>query len=703
LQEKQFFSIREIVQKTFIEGSQDWTLEIDDKTYRIRTQPIYDNSDNIVNIMGAFDDVSERTRLQIELKAALKEAQQANSAKSSFLANMSHEMRTPLNAIIGLSELTIEVYDLNENVRVNFEKINNAGTNLLSMVNDILDISKVEAGRFALVPVEYDVPSLINDAVVQSIVHIGNKPIKFILDIDENIPASLFGDDLRIKQVLNNLLSNAFKYTEEGIVKLDISCERDGETIWVIVRVSDTGIGIRSENMESLFSNYAMVDSKSNRKVEGTGLGLAISKNLVEMMDGYIAVESEYGRGSVFTVKIKQQFTTDAKIGAEIINSLKNFHYSDHKRLRNSRMVKINMPYVRVLLVDDVVTNLDVTKGMMKLYGMQIDCVTSGYEAIDAVREERVRYDAIFMDHMMPKLDGIETTRIIREEIGTEYAKTVPIIALTANAIMGNEEMFLNKGFQAFISKPIDVMHLDSILYTWIVSKQSEETLLKAEKERVELHAKTTNKNLKNDLNILKNAFVEGIDFIQVMERFSGEEAYLDVLRSYYLQTPNLLKKLQTFGSDKLLSTEIEGIPLHEYGVIIHGLKGSSYSICADVVGQEAEKLEEAAKTGDIEFMMTRNASFISMVESLLLDLGVLLQSITNCVETKKEASAPDIDLLSRLLEAAKRYKAVAMEQIMSELEYYKYESGGDLVVWLREQINNLEYDAICARLESFI
>jgi signal transduction histidine kinase len=279
----------------------------------------------MINVVGNFDDITERTLLQAELKTALKEAQDANYAKTTFLANMSHEMRTPLNAVIGLSELALEDRVMDEAVKENLEKICNAGATLLSTVNDILDISKIEAGKLELVLVDYDIPGLINDAITQSIMRIGEKPIKFSLNIGEDLPTSLRGDDLRVKQIMNNLLSNAFKYTKAGTVELTVSCEREGDTVWMIIRVSDTGIGIRKDDMASLFLNYYKADLESNRNIEGAGLGLPITKNVAEMMGGSITVESEYGKGSVFTARFRQQFVTDAVIGAELADNLKKF------------------------------------------------------------------------------------------------------------------------------------------------------------------------------------------------------------------------------------------------------------------------------------------------------------------------------------------------------------------------------------------
>jgi len=405
----------------------------------------------------------------LELAELSEKVMTASKAKTKFLANMSHEMRTPLNAIIGLSKMTLETGSLDEKTLINLKKINNSGITLLSTINDILDISKIETGKLEFVSLDYETASLINDAVTQSIMLKGEKPIQFILDIDEKLPSHLNGDELRVKHIINNLLSNAFKYTKEGTVTLSINCEReDDDTVWMTISVKDTGIGIRSEHLNNLFTDYNRMDTFANRNIEGTGLGLSIAKKMLEMMDGSISVESEYEKGSVFTAKLKQKFVSDTTIGTEVMHNLKKFRYSDNRFYELSQLERIDLSYARVLVVDDVEMNLDVAEGLLEPYGMQIDCVTSAREAINAIRDEKVKYNAIFMDHMMPEMNGIEAVRIIREKIGTEYAKTIPIIALTANALVGNEEMFLSKGFQAFLPKPIETSRLDAILRQWV-------------------------------------------------------------------------------------------------------------------------------------------------------------------------------------------------------------------------------------------
>ena len=431
-----------------------------------------DRKDELGILAASISNMVSHLIAAEEQKRMLEVAEQTSKAKSEFLASISHEMRTPLNAVLGLSGLTLEMAGLSEEAAVNLEKIYSSGSTLLNIVNDILDISKIEAGKLELLPNEYDIPSLINDVITQNILRVGSKLITFSLDISPDIPASLYGDDLRIKQILNNLLSNSFKYTSEGSVELGVRCERvdDEEIVWMKIWVKDTGIGIRPEDIDKLFLKYSQVDTRANRKIEGTGLGLAITKKMVELMDGTIDVESEYGKGSTFTIRFKQKVVDGTDIGETVVNNLKSFRYSNAKRKQSTGIKRTKMPYARVLIVDDNITNLDVAKGLMKPYGMQIDCVTGGRQAIDAIVAEEGRYSAIFMDHMMPEMDGIEATKRIRE-IGTNYTKNIPIIALTANAVAGNEVKFLQNGFQDFLSKPIDLSRLDETLRRWVRDK----------------------------------------------------------------------------------------------------------------------------------------------------------------------------------------------------------------------------------------
>jgi signal transduction histidine kinase/DNA-binding NarL/FixJ family response regulator len=618
------------------------------------------------------------------------EAENASRSKSAFLATMSHEIRTPLNAIIGLSEIELQK-KLPEDTHMDLEKIYNSGSTLLGIINNILDISKIEADNFALVRECYDVPSLINDAVQLNIVRIGPKHIEFKLIIDETIPVRLCGDELRVKQILNNLLSNAFKYTDRGSVTLRFEWEKKDNDAWLIFTVSDTGRGIKKENLDKLFDKYVQFDTRANRNVEGTGLGLPIAKNLIERMDGTITVESEYGKGSVFTARIRQEIIDQTPIGKETAESLRKHRFMNKKLLNRSKtLVRSHIPYGKVLIVDDVETNLDVAKGLMLPYGLTIECASSGREAIEKIREMAddpsiQKYDVVFMDHMMPEMDGIEAARAIRSAIGTEYAKTVPIIALTANALAGNEEMFLANGFNAYISKPIDIIQMDLTLNTWIRDKQNEETLKKAELE----WAAQTETRKDAPAGILDGLWIEGIDLAGGKERYNNDSTFLEIIRSYCIHTPGLLEKIRDFSIKDL----------HQYTVTVHGLKGSSYGICADEIGKYAEAMEMAAKAGDVETINARNGGLIEKTEKLLKSLNEILQNIEQKKE-KPRAAAPNQALLIKFLEGCKRYKLALMEDALTELEKYDYDTGGELVVWLRNQFDNLEYDNIRERLE---
>ncbi|MDR1899026.1 MAG: response regulator [Treponema sp.] len=650
------------------------------RIYTANTTAMRDESGNVEGIMILFHDITETFR-------AKEAAEAASRAKSAFLATMSHEIRTPLNAIIGLSEIQLQ-NELPDDARADLEKIYNSGSILLGIINDILDISKIEAGNFELVPDDYDIPSLVNDTVQLNVVRIGSKPITFKLIIDDTIPVRLFGDELRVKQVLNNILSNAFKYTKAGTVTLQVRWERQGDDAFMIFTVSDTGQGIKKEDTGRLFSEYSQLDARANRRIEGTGLGLSITKRLVEMMDGTVDVESEYGWGSTFTVRLRQGIVDEKPIGPEVAENLRSFRLIETRHSRSKNLVRAYMPYGKVLVVDDVATNLDVARGLMLPYGLTIDCVLSGQEAIDRIRGEEVKYDAVFMDHMMPGMDGIEATRIIRNEIGTEYAKTVPIIALTANALAGNEELFLSAGFDAFIAKPIDIIRLDVVLNQWVRDKQAGETLWKAEREKAAADGEPPDGGLDSRL---ETAALEGMDFRAGLKRYGTGAVYTRILRSYVTHAPELLEKLRSLSRETL----------SQYAVTVHGLKGASYGICAGEIGKAAEELEFAAKAGDYEKVDAKNAAFITMVETTLEGLEKLLRSTAEAGSQKRKAAAPDQGLLEKMLEASRRFKPVIMEEVMTELEDCEYETGGDLIPWLREQLENLEYDAIREKLES--
>ncbi|MDR0495277.1 MAG: response regulator, partial [Treponema sp.] len=410
-----------------------------------------------------------------ELIAAKELAEQSNRFKSQFLSRMSHEVRTPMNAILGITEIQLQKEVIPADIQEALGKINNSGDLLLGIINDILDLSKIEAGKLELMPAVYSVSSLINDTVHLNTLLYDAKPVEFKLQVDENIPATLFGDELRIKQILNNLLSNAFKYTDEGDISLSIAAEyQPGESsrVTLVFCITDTGQGMTAEQQDKLFDEFTRFNQEANRAVEGAGLGMSITRQLIRLMDGEIDVKSEPGEGSVFTVRLPQEIDSPEVLGAEMAKNLERFRVGSFSQIKKApQIVREYMPYGRVLVVDDIETNLYVAKGLMAPYGLSIETAASGFEAIEKIKNGAV-FDIVFLDHFMPKMDGIETAKNIRE-LG--YAH--PMIALTANALAGQAEMFLEGGFDGFISKPIDIRQLDASLNKLIRDKYPPEVV----------------------------------------------------------------------------------------------------------------------------------------------------------------------------------------------------------------------------------
>jgi PAS domain S-box-containing protein len=418
-----------------------------------------------------------------DVKAAATEREQAilaNKEKSNFLAKMSHDVRTPMNAIMGITEMQLQKGTLLPEIQESLDKIHNSGHMLLGIINDILDLSKIEAGKMELTPVKYDVINLLNDTVLLNVMRYNTKMVEFDLNVDENIPSTLFGDDLRIKQILNNLLSNAFKYTDSGRVSLSVSVNISNEKkeADLIFHVSDTGQGMTAEQINQLFNEYTRFNAETNRGVEGTGLGLSITKHLVNMMRGTISVESEPGRGSVFTIRLPQGYTGSAVLGSEVTKNIRQFHQGSLPRMKKMpKIVREYMPYGKVLIVDDMEINLYVARGLLAPYGLSIETALSGFETINKIKGGS-SYDVIFMDHYMPRMDGIETVKSIR---ALNYTK--PVIALTANALAGQEEMLMANGFDSYISKPIDIRRLNAILNKFVRDKYPVEVIEAARRQ----------------------------------------------------------------------------------------------------------------------------------------------------------------------------------------------------------------------------
>jgi len=528
--------------------------------------------------------------LQRELETALAAAEEAaevaeaaNKSKSSFLANMSYEIRTPMNAIMGITDILMQSETLSEETAEGLDKVYASSEMLIGIINDILDFSKIEAGKLDIVPAAYHVSSMVNDAIHLNMMRIGNRPIEFELVIDDSTPAQLVGDELRIKQILNNILSNAFKYTSTGSVTLSIisSQKQDSKDTILSLVVKDTGHGMTKEQLNKLFDEYSRFNEGSTRNIEGTGLGLSITQRLVKLMNGELDVESEPEVGTTVTIRLPQKITGDDIIGKEVAENLRRFRQSNSTYREKNKFKREPMPYGNILIVDDTETNIFVAEKLMKPYRLSIDTAISGREALDKCKDGKV-YDIIFMDHMMPDMDGIEATKHLRDK---GYSGC--IVALTANAIAGQAEIFLSSGFDEFISKPIDTRQLDLILNRHIRDKQSPDVLEAARLEQ-EHAVYVPDAATKLDSRLVDSAvrdIQKAIDIIEgLYKRDNFEDA--DDLRSF--------------------------------STIVHGLKSSMASIGESEVSAVAGALEDASRDGNIDFIRQKTPSFVSMLHTLL-------------------------------------------------------------------------------------
>lgn len=411
----------------------------------------------LASMLNLFVVVYNAKKNMKGMEEKAKEAERANASKMLFLANMSHEIRTPMNAICGMAELTLRDESLSSEARENTESIQTAGRVLISIVNDILDYSKMESGSMDIIPVAYSFRRLVDDVFNMMTVRLEDKNIELRKKISDNLPDTLIGDEIRIRQILFNLLSNAIKFTDKGYVELEVTGVEDTGFLDLTITVTDTGIGIKKEDIPNLFTSFQQVDTRKLRNKEGTGLGLAICKKLLSLMGGDINVESTYGVGTKFVVHLCQ------KISDEVLITNKETSSEDEASLE--------IHDARVLVVDDNAVNLKVASGLLKNFGISVDTCKSGRECLDILSKDK-GYDVIFLDHMMPELDGIDTLKLIRAT-DDEYMKKVPLIVLTANVISGIREMFIAEGFDDFIPKPIDVNWMQSVLRKYIpVEKQ---------------------------------------------------------------------------------------------------------------------------------------------------------------------------------------------------------------------------------------
>ena len=542
------------------------------------------------------------------------EARKANKSKSEFLSQMSHEIRTPINAIIGMNEMILRESE-DEQISEYALNASNSAQALLSIVNDILDISKIEAGKMELITEEYELTSLIVDCYNMILSRAQDKGLRLVVRCDETLPTRLVGDMARVRQIMLNLLTNAVKYTDRGEVTLRLSGTRTAEGISLRLQVEDTGIGMTQEDMEHLFRKFERFNLARNRSVEGTGLGLAITKKLVDMMQGTVEVQSSYGAGTVFTVEVPQQIAEDTPIGVFNIRQKQKSKQQEHSR---SHFVA---EQARILVVDDVEMNLKVFRNLLKRSKVQVDLATGGMECLNMVCLNH--YDLIFMDHMMPELDGIETYHRMCS-LQDNLNVNTPVVMLTANALSGMREMYLKEGFCDYLSKPINHVQLDNLLLRYL----PEELVQYTEKEGKNLMGEnaTEGNEIEEEMAEEKRDCWQEDDFPQGggLEALQQWDPGLDMDKALGFCGGNqefYLELLRDFGNNnrqEQLTKFYEERDWKNYTVVVHALKGVSRTLGFADLGDVAESLQKASEAEDVDTIQLNHPRMMEKYQHIL-------------------------------------------------------------------------------------
>ena len=622
----------------------------------------------LIFIMNRYES---KTRLAQLMNEKAERAAAASEAKTSFLSNMSHEIRTPINAVLGMNEMVLRESDDQKSVIEYSENIRTAGNTLLGLVNDILDFSKIEAGKMEIILADYDLSSVINDLVTMIQARAENKGLLLKLDFDETMPKQLNGDEVRIKQVVTNILTNAVKYTKEGSVTFHIGYERipdAPEDVFLDIAISDTGIGIKPEDISKLFSEFERIEEKRNRNIEGTGLGMNITKRLLEMMGTSLKVESVYGEGSTFSFRLRQKVVSWEALG----------NYEDAYRAsiakRKKYHEKFTAPDALVLMVDDTPMNLKVFRSLLKRTKVQVDTAGSGDEGLELMKNKK--YDLIFLDHMMPEKDGIETLHELKADTNNPNLHTTAV-CLTANAISGAREKYLAEGFDDYLTKPIDTDELEEMMIKYLpegkVIRQTSDGDAPGEPS-VELPEWLCK--------------IEEIDTGLGLQRCGGGESYLDLLKIYAEDAASNAEKIENFWRTRdLPNTTIK----------VHALKSTSRAIGADALGAEAERLELAGKAGD---EVTLDADLDGLLERYRA-LGAALSPLyAPAKETQGELPLISENELSEayqsIREFAENMDADSAEYALSYLDGFRIPEGEqERVEQLRGAIRDFDWDRV--------
>ncbi len=636
----------------------------------------YDAPDIDENSTPEFERLSEHINfMKDSVVGNAKDAQEAVKAKSNFLSTMSHEIRTPINAVLGLDEMILR--DSNEPSTIKYaEDIRSAGKTLLSLINDILDSSKIESGNMELVESSYKLSTVLTDVYNMILFRAEKKGLEFICDINPEIPNILKGDEVRIKQCMVNLLTNAVKYTEKGGIIFMVSYKKPehvSDTILLNIAIEDTGIGIKENDIKKLFSEFERIEEKRNRNIEGTGLGMNITKSLLEMMGSRLQVESEYGRGSTFSFSLKQKVASWAPIG--------DFDKAYKASVEKHTVYKerIEAPDARVLVTDDNIMNLQVFAGLLKQTKIIIDTALSGDEAIALTMKNK--YDIIFMDHMMPEKDGIETFHEIREQDDNPNCDTA-VICLTANAISGAKEEYLNHGFDGYLSKPIDAGKLEDLLIKFlpddkvnILGKEAEKT---DEVVIPEIFVRLREENLLDIDSGIKNS--------------GSFDSFMSLLRIFYTSIDEKVEEIDTSFKEN---------DINNYTIKVHALKSSARIVGANDFGEDAQLLENAGKEGNIDFIKDNHEYFLSKYRKF----KDILKEVFDDDKDDKQKPEADPDLLDEVYKelklAAEDMDCDKLSAIFEEMEDYSIpESEKEKWNRLKTASDNYDYDEISRIIE---